>query len=334
MASEGTASVLAVKPALAELEERGLNAEAVLHSAGLSRAALDSVENRVPYESLCRFWQASAAAAGDSCFGVHVAVKLPAGAYEVVDYVMAVAATAGEGLTRLTEYVRLIYDRTNFRLVLEPGFARVVRRTAFSAPQYDEFTLALLLTRSRQASGVDWTPERLSFAHERREACEEVSRTVRCPVQYGQGEMELRFSGQVLALPHQRADCRLLSVLTRYANSLLAALPGQGDLVSRVSSAIAGELSRGLPTLLTTAASLRLTPRTLQRQLAHTGASHSALLDEVRRALAMKYIGDAALSVGEIGYLLHFSDATAFHRAFKRWTGEAPVHYRQRLFAT
>jgi AraC-like DNA-binding protein len=79
---------------------------------------------------------------------------------------------------------------------------------------------------------------------------------------------------------------------------------------------------------------LRLSPRTLQRQLAQHGASYSALLDDVRRGLAMKYIGDAALSIGEIGYLLHFSDATAFHRAFRRWTGEAPVHYRSKLFGT
>jgi AraC-like DNA-binding protein len=122
--------------------------------------------------------------------------------------------------------------------------------------------------------------------------------------------------------------------LTRYADSLLATLPHPGDLVARANWSIAKELPQGLPTLLTTAASLRLSPRTLQRQLARAGVSHSALLDDVRRGLAMKYIGDAALSIGELGYLLHFSDATAFHRAFKRWTGEAPVHYRQRLFAT
>jgi len=48
----------------------------------------------------------------------------------------------------------------------------------------------------------------------------------------------------------------------------------------------------------------------------------------------MKYIGDAARTVCEIGYRLHFSDTPAFHRAFRRWTGEAPAHYRSRLFKT
>ena len=332
MATEGTASVLPVKAALWALEERHVHAEPVLQAAGISRAVLQAVDNRVPYENLCRFWQAAADASGDSCFGVHVAVQLPTGAYDLVDYIWAVAPTLGEGIGRLRGYARLFYDQTDFRLVLEPRFARVLIRTPLPAAQYDEFTLALLLTRSRQASGIDWKPDYVAFVHDRHEACDEVSRLFGSPVEYGKEEMELRFSRELLALPHQRADSRLLSVLTRHADSWLAALPGHGDILTRVSSSIARELSTGLPTLLTTAAALHLTPRTLQRQLAHHGASHSALLDEVRRGLAMKYIADAALSLGEIGYLLHFSDATAFHRAFKRWTGEAPAHYRQQLF--
>lgn len=333
MAAEGTASVLTVRPALAALDAKGIDGEPSLRSAGISRAALEPPENRLPYESVCRFWQEAAEASGDVCFGMHVARTLPTGAYDVVEYIMSAAPTVGEGITRLTQYVRLIYDRSNMHLVVEPGSARVVRRTSLVAPHYDEFTLTLLLTRSQQAAGVHWKPERVSFAHDRVEGREEASRLLESPVvDYGQAQMELLFSPDILAVPHQRGDSRLLSILTRYADSLVASLPGDGDIATRVSSSIAREMATNLPTLLTTAAALRISPRTLQRQLAQQGASHSALVDGVRRGLAMKYIGDAALSVGEIAYLLHFSDATAFHRAFRRWTGEAPLHYRNKLF--
>jgi len=90
-------------------------------------------------------------------------------------------------------------------------------------------------------------------------------------------------------------------------------------------------MARGLPTLTTTAAALHRSPRTLQRQLALTGSSHTSLVDDVRRGLAMKYIGDASRSLGEIAFLLHFSDAGAFHRAFRRWTGGTPSDYRSKL---
>jgi AraC-like DNA-binding protein len=74
-----------------------------------------------------------------------------------------------------------------------------------------------------------------------------------------------------------------------------------------------------------------MSPRTLQRGLAYEGTSHSALLDDVRRALALQHIGDASVSITAIAYMLHFSDPAAFARAFKRWTGASPRGYRQRL---
>jgi AraC-like DNA-binding protein len=74
--------------------------------------------------------------------------------------------------------------------------------------------------------------------------------------------------------------------------------------------------------------------RTLQRGLAKNGVSHSSLIEEVRRGLALTYIGDAGLGIGELSYILHFGDTTAFHRAFKRWTGETPLAYRRHLFPT
>jgi AraC-like DNA-binding protein len=334
VAAAGTTSVLAVKPALAALEDAGLQGEGVLRRVGISREMLGAVENRLPYETTCEFWMAAAEAAGDACFGLHVAEKMPTGAYDVIEYIMSVAPTAGEGLRRVTEYVRLIYDRSNFRLVLEPGSARMVRRTPLPCLHYDEFTLALVLTRSRQATGVEWKPDRIGFVHERSEGREEVMRFFGTQVEYGQNATEMVFQPDVLALPQRHGDSRLLGILLRHADALLASLPNVGDIVARVSSSVARELSAGLPTLLSTAQALRMTPRTLQRQLARHGMSHSGILDDVRRGLAMKYIADASLSVGEIGYLLQFSDPTAFHRAFRRWTGEAPQHYRQKLFPT
>ena len=74
-----------------------------------------------------------------------------------------------------------------------------------------------------------------------------------------------------------------------------------------------------------------MSERTLQRQLAEHGITHSTLVDDIRRGLALKHIGDASVSITEIGYMLHFSDTTAFYRAFKRWTGESPRRYRERL---
>src|SRR5262249_50254753 len=134
-------------------------------------------------------------------------------------------------------------------------------------------------------------------------------------------------------LPHRFADSRLLAVLMRYADSLLTAMPARGDVVTRASSSIARHMARALPTLPSTAAELRMPEGALQRALAKGGVSHSSLVDEVRRELALKYIRGAQLCIAEIAYVLHFKDTTAFHRAFKRWSGETPREYRRQLLA-
>lgn len=329
----GTVSVLAARAAIAACEARGIDTEPVLKAGRLSREALASIEYRLPYVNVLRLWEAAGNAANDPAFGVRVAEALPVGAYDVLDYLCAAAATIGEAIARFAEYVRLLHDHCDARLIVEPREARIViRRVSVPAPQYDDFSIALFLVRSRAAAGVPWTPSGIAVQHAASGDAAALSRLARCPIAFGAPHTEVRFERSILQLPQAHADSRLLDILTRYADSLLRALPSRGDLVAAVSSSIARQMGRGLPTLSSTAAEVRLPERTLQRRLAATGVSHAVLIDEVRRGLALKYVGDAALSLGEIAYLLHFSEPTSFCRAFKRWTAEGPSQYRRRLF--
>jgi len=332
MSLDGSVSVLTARPVVEALEKRGIDADPILRAAELSREALLTIENRLPHVSVRTLWEAAAVAANDPAFGVHVAEGLPSGAYDVLEYIVSAAETVGAGISRLTRYIPLIHDHSTMQLAVEPGLARLVRRATVAEPQYDEFSLTLLLVRSRQASASDWKPERVTFQHERKHESTELSRVFGCPLAFGAAETEMLIAPSVLALPNTQANSKLLSVLCRHADSLLESLPARGPLLARVSSAIARRMATELPTLSTTAAAVRLPERTLQRHLAGEGVSHSALVDDVRRNLALKYLGEANISITEIAYMLHFADPTVFYRAFKRWTGDSPATYRKRFF--
>jgi transcriptional regulator GlxA family with amidase domain len=64
------------------------------------------------------------------------------------------------------------------------------------------------------------------------------------------------------------------------------------------------------------ARALATSKRSLQRHLAEAGLSFQLLVDEIRRDAADEYLADPALSVAEVAYLLGYSEAAAFHRAF------------------
>jgi AraC-like DNA-binding protein len=52
-------------------------------------------------------------------------------------------------------------------------------------------------------------------------------------------------------------------------------------------------------------------------------------MDDTRRRFALSYLKDRRNSLAEIAFLLGYSEAAAFTRAFKRWTGLTPVAYRR-----
>jgi AraC-like DNA-binding protein len=74
---------------------------------------------------------------------------------------------------------------------------------------------------------------------------------------------------------------------------------------------------------------LGLSARTLQRKLNEEGTSHQELLDELRRDLSRNYLLEPNMSVAEAAFLLGFSDPSAFHRAFRRWTGMTPKQFQR-----
>jgi AraC-like DNA-binding protein len=47
-------------------------------------------------------------------------------------------------------------------------------------------------------------------------------------------------------------------------------------------------------------------------------------------SLADHHLCNSALSIADIGGLLGFQEASAFHRAFKKWSGVQPGEYRLR----
>jgi AraC-like DNA-binding protein len=73
--------------------------------------------------------------------------------------------------------------------------------------------------------------------------------------------------------------------------------------------------------------------RSLRRRLADEGASYKVLFDEALAVAAMRMLGDSRRTIQDIALAMGFSDPSAFHRAFKRWTGMTPVQYRSREVA-
>nr|WP_272887635.1 AraC family transcriptional regulator [Stutzerimonas stutzeri] len=101
------------------------------------------------------------------------------------------------------------------------------------------------------------------------------------------------------------------------------------SLRERVAQLLGPLLKGQEPDLQQIAARLQMPAWTLRRKLADESSSYRAILNDTRRDLAMAYIRDTDSAFGEIAWLLGFSSAEAFQRAFKRWSGQTPGDYRR-----
>lgn len=90
------------------------------------------------------------------------------------------------------------------------------------------------------------------------------------------------------------------------------------------------DLHQGTLSMDRTARDLGMSRQTLYRRLKDEGVTFAQVRDDLRRRMAMDYLSARKVSVGETAYLLGFSEASAFVRAFRRWTGTSPTTWLAR----
>ena len=76
------------------------------------------------------------------------------------------------------------------------------------------------------------------------------------------------------------------------------------------------------------AAALNMAEATLRRRLKQEGATYQSIRDALRRDLAIARLADTTQTIAEIAHALGFAEPSAFHRAFRKWTGVRPTAYR------
>ena len=103
--------------------------------------------------------------------------------------------------------------------------------------------------------------------------------------------------------------------------------PHSRDLRARAENVIIELLPYSTPSLERVARRLGTSSRSLGRRLAEEGTSFKELLDELRRELARRYLEQGVHRPKSIAALLGYKDLSAFHHAFRRWTGTTPAKF-------
>lgn len=107
-----------------------------------------------------------------------------------------------------------------------------------------------------------------------------------------------------------------------------ARLDASAAFTHKVRVLIHQQLDSGRARATIIATELHMSRQTLYKKLKQENQTFAALLDQVRRESAMVYLGNPEHSLTDVAQRLGFSELSAFSRAFKRWMGQSPAHYR------
>ncbi len=156
-----------------------------------------------------------------------------------------------------------------------------------------------------------------------------------CPVRFNAPHTQVRFDAAFLNTPLPMASSHAARLHLEQCKKRI--LQEDATLQDRWVSQIRAHISQTVasnPSLEDCATALAISPRTLRRKLQQRGLSFQKMLDDIRLDLARSYLQNSRLSVETIAERLGFSEPTSFTRAFKRWTGSAPLSYRQQSSQT
>jgi AraC-like DNA-binding protein len=289
-------------------------------------------EARLPQAVAASLWPAAARLTNDADLGLHVAEGIRQESYGVLGYVVSTSENLGMGFQRMCRYIRFLHDVAETKLAVHGDRATLSHQLPFpgALPRpTSEYIVAGWLLASRKATGVGWIPLQVRFPHAKPNNTSEHQRIFGCNPEFGYQRNELVFSSDLLNTPHIKADPNLEAILEAQVVAVIEKLPKGEATTDAVRRHLAGQLGEGQPTLEQIAPRLHMSPRTLHRRLEEEGTSFRHVLTEVRRELAARHLSERRLAIGEIAFLLGFSEPSAFHRAFKRWTGHAPLAYRE-----
>ncbi|RDJ98087.1 AraC family transcriptional regulator [Cupriavidus lacunae] len=150
------------------------------------------------------------------------------------------------------------------------------------------------------------------------------------PVHFGCGHTRIGFDAAYLDMPVRQRKPDLEKFLSRAPEDWIFVSFAEQMTCHRVRQYVADCLPVS-PTIEAVAQALHCSVRTLCRRLAAEGTAFQAIKDDVRRDIAIQRLTRSEDPIAAIAFDVGFDNPTAFHRAFRHWTGSTPNAYRRSL---
>lgn len=333
MREQDSVGAYLVRAALHKLEGAPERKRAILDEAGIAPQMLELPDGRLPATAVNRFWLAMVRELDDEFFGFD-SHGLPRGSFALICRGLIQEPTLGKALRQYLKYLGLFIQDIRATLEVRSGQAVIGLHTSMPNQAIrggaEEIYLNIVLGVLCWLAGRRIPLDRTRFGHPR--PSHRSDPLLWGPLlEFDSERTEVAFDASYLELPVVQDLPALKHFLRTSPQWLIVRIRNDESLAARVFRRLRQQEDAIPPTLVALAGELGMNAAGFRRQLEREGFSYQEIKHEVRRSLAFELLKGDRYSISEIAIRTGFQEPSAFHRAFRSWTGESPGHFRKRV---
>lgn len=320
-------------PAL--LSSLGVDPAPLLAEVGIEPTLFDNPDNRISFNTRSRLVQLCVARTGCSHFGLLIGAQAGLRSMGPLGLLMKYSPDVGSALRSLVRHLHLHGRGGAATLAVQGDTAtlgyQVHIAQSLATDQIGDGAAALMFNMMRSLCGKDWAPAEVWFAHRRPEDIRPFHRLFRVPLRFDREQNALVFRASDLQRGLPTHDPEIQRLLQRQIEALEAAQ--SDDLPRQIKIMLRTALADGSASADQVAARFAMHTRTLNRRLHACGTTFRTLVNGARFETACQMLEQSSMDVRQIALQLGYADASAFARAFRRWSGRSPVAWRMARIA-
>ncbi len=316
------------------LDTYGCDGRDAVEQVGIDYDYALNPDTRITFEQAQQLWRIAIEKSGDPCFGLVVAEGFNPALLHGLGFSWMASGSLKDALGRMVQFQRLINTGSDYQGELIGNRYRILPKLVSPDmvyhPGYTICALAGLVRLCRLTAGNQVNPELVTFVAQEPECSIKIREYFQSEVQFKSELDAIYFDVELINQPIKSANSKLAKVNDQVVIEYLSRYD-QNGLITQVQAKIIDLLPSGLPNQEVIAREFNLSLRNFQRKLKEQGTSYRELTETLRKDLAMEYMSSSNKSIGQISFLLGFTEPANFARSFRRWTGYSPKNYQMKF---
>lgn len=328
--AKDTISNALIREALSVAASRGLNIVNIANKAGISAELLTSTKARVPVNQSAQLWVELAKSMNDEFLGMDTH-PMRRGSYKVLAKLAFSANTLEQAIQDILKFLALILDDIHGELVQEGSKAFLILYDRDQPKRMFTYSTFLMLVHSLMCWLSD---QRISF-HRMSFRCHQPVeiqdyRVRFCEnIEFNAEQNKIEFDAHYLKHKIKKDKQALNEFLKHAPYNLIVRFKNENSLSLQIRRQLILQPPSEWAELKDIAQQMNMSTATIQRRLKQEGVSYQQLKNNIRCDIAIERLSKTNDSIQSISDDLNFHDPSAFHRAFKKWSGVSPGSYRK-----